>query len=247
MNIEARRTQEIEAWYSRRLKEVAAQVSNLIHMYSGQPEALEAALKRYARDIEDWSIEVSGRMLRKADALDYSEWLKASKKITQKTRQQLRSAVTGGIFRELQDSQVELIKSLPLQAAEKAHEIVEEANLTGARFTDYVEQINNLGKISESRAVLIARTETSRARANFTQARAIATGSRFYRWHSSHDSRVRDMHKDLDGRIFSWDAPPVAGIGKGGEELHAHPGCIFNCRCTAERLFDGFNFNVSDK
>lgn len=246
MNREARKTRELEGWYNRRLQEVAKRVEELCRLYADRPKELEEALRRYAEELKDWSREESARMLLRASRIDYNEWIKESGKISRETRKKLREAGTGNFFRSLQDAQVDLITSLPLEAAEKVHKIVEQANLSGQRFTAFVDDIDHLGQLSRSRAILIARTETSRARANFTQARAEATGSQFYRWHTSHDSRVREMHADLDGKIFSWNSPPVAGIGKGGEELRAHPGCIFNCRCTAERLFVGLNFDVSD-
>ena len=41
------------------------------------------------------------------------------------------------------------------------------------------------------------------------------------------DVKVRSSHADQEGRVFSWDDPPVG----------AHPGEDYNCRCTAEPYY----------
>ena len=88
-----------------------------------------------------------------------------------------------------------------------------------------------IGGTTKARANTIARTEVSRASTMFTQARAEAIGSDGYIWRSSEDSDVRDEHKELNGKFFKWNEPPVADKRTG---IRAHAGCIWNCRCYAE-------------
>jgi SPP1 gp7 family putative phage head morphogenesis protein len=49
-------------------------------------------------------------------------------------------------------------------------------------------------------------------------------------WSTSHDRRVRDSHKELNGRVFTWDNPPIVDPARG---RRAHPGQDYGCRCVA--------------
>lgn len=56
-----------------------------------------------------------------------------------------------------------------------------------------------------------------------------------YVWTTRKDDRVRPDHARLEGRICSWNDPPVVDLRSG---RHAHPGEDYNCRCTAAPLAD---------
>lgn len=84
--------------------------------------------------------------------------------------------------------------------------------------------------VSANKANFLARQETSLFFSKFSMNRASSAGVRKYRWSTSHDIRVRDRHKDLDGTIHSVDDPPVVDLNTG---RRAHPGCDFGCRCAA--------------
>ena len=73
------------------------------------------------------------------------------------------------------------------------------------------------------RAVSSARSSALHlgARSNEAIQRAVGVGS--YRWRTRGDSRVRDSHAALEGRVFSWDDPPPGGP----------PGTEHGCRCVA--------------
>ena len=63
-----------------------------------------------------------------------------------------------------------------------------------------------------------------------------------YRWSSSKDSRVRDCHRALDGKIFRWDDPPEMWYETKADRVytgrHCHPGEDYCCRCVAIPVFD---------
>lgn len=50
-----------------------------------------------------------------------------------------------------------------------------------------------------------------------------------YVWRTRGDNKVRKAHAINNGRIFSWDNPPVTG----------HPGESYGCRCAAEPYVRG--------
>lgn len=48
-----------------------------------------------------------------------------------------------------------------------------------------------------------------------------------YIWRTREDEKVRASHAANDGRIFSWDDPPLTG----------NPGDEYGCRCWAEPYY----------
>jgi SPP1 gp7 family putative phage head morphogenesis protein len=89
---------------------------------------------------------------------------------------------------------------------------------------------------TESRAVLIARTETTSLNANLTQARHEAAGITEFVWSTSRDERVRESHRELDGKRFAYDAlPEIEGEGR-----HL-PGAFPRCRCVAVPVVPGLD------
>lgn len=85
-------------------------------------------------------------------------------------------------------------------------------------------------EVSANKAQFLARQETSLFFSKFSMNRAASAGVRRYRWSTSHDERVRERHKELNGTIHSVDDPPVVDLKTG---RRAHPGEDYNCRCAA--------------
>lgn len=197
-----------------------------------------ADMESLQNDLGSWALGVAGTMLKRTSDADYRAWLKLSETINRGIKTKLREAGTGVVFDTLQREQEELIKTIPSYAAESVHAMAEDAMRNGQRFEDLVTDIKSRWRdLGEFKARRIARTECSRARANFTEARAKAIGSPGYIWRTSGDGRVRPMHAKLNGTFHRWDEPPACDIGKGGELIHSHPGAVFNCRCVAQPLF----------
>ena len=99
--------------------------------------------------------------------------------------------------------------------------------------------------MSKSKAQLIARDQTNKLNGALDQYRQQQLGVSRYTWRTMEDERVRGKpggkwpnarpsHWALDGKVFSWDKPPVSGTG--GERLH--PGQAILCRCYAEPILD---------
>ena len=242
---EPRRTAKLRAWYQGQLFDVCKEIDGIIADIAGRYEPIveagmiTARLNQYAGQLEEWARFTADRMITKASEADYSVWIKTATRIGRETRKLLKNAGIGSVYQQLQQEEVELIKSIPLEAAQKVHEWTKDGLARNERPEQIATRIQQeLSPVVRHRAVCIARTETARARSNFTQARARAVGSTHYKWHTVGDSRVRPMHAALDGTIQSWNDPPVCDLGQGNQPLHAHPGCIYNCRCWAEPIFD---------
>lgn len=130
---------------------------------------------------------------------------------------------------ELTVSNIQLIKSIRTQYLDKVQNAVMQAMVQGTLNKDLAEQLKKLGKDVESRAMLIARDQSSKLNAALTRARHEEVGIKKYMWSTSGDERVRASHAEKDGQIFEYANPP-ADTG--------HPGHDVNCRCVQIPVLD---------
>ena len=99
------------------------------------------------------------------------------------------------------------------------------------------EEIREIGKITQERAQVIARDQTSKMNCNINQVRQTSIGIEEYIWRTAEDNRVvgdpfglypkgnamHGNHYIRNGKIYRWDNPPDDGP----------PGYAINCRCVA--------------
>lgn len=206
---------------------------------------VQRELAAYSRKIEPWARSQSAKMLEQVQRSNKRAYNAKSKAIGVAITVEADDSHIGIIARALMEEQVELIKSIPIEAGRRAQKIALESVLAGTRAAPDQDTVAELQKqmgmteeVAVNRAQLIARTETARANAAINQARAMSVGSGQYRWHNSGDGAVRHSHRiykgaKLQGRVFSWDSPPTLSDGMTG-----HPGTFPNCRCFAEPVFD---------
>jgi len=222
------RSKKVEKQYQRQLLKVAHHVGDIVSRFGGNLDATDAmiaALERYAKAVEPWATAVGARIVAEIDARDKVAWRAASEQISRGLRRELQNAPTGAVARALVEEQVALIKSLPLEAAQRVQNLALEAFTGGKRADDIVAAIMETGGVTASRARTIARTEIGRCTEAFTEARATSIGSEGYIWRTSKDGDVRDSHRRMEGRFVSWDSPPVL------DGLRGHAGAVPNCRC----------------
>lgn len=192
--------------------------------------ALQKMLAGYADLLEPWAWAVANHMVADVQRRDLRMWEANSAEMSRSIRGEFMQAPTGILRRALMNEQVQLIKSLPLEAAQRVHVLTSEALLTSTRAAEVQKEIMRSGEVTASRAKLIARTEVSRTAATFMQARAVHAGSEGYIWRSSRDGDVRPTHQEMEGKYVRWDTPP-----KTDKNLAPyHAGCGPNCRCFAE-------------
>lgn len=190
-------------------------------------------LSAYADALMPWATATAKRMVEDVNQRDLAGWKTASSELSKGLQREIQSADVGETMRRLMAEQVTLIRSIPIEAAQRVHELTIEGLEDSSRAKEVAAEIMRSGEVTKSRAVLIARTETARTAETLTQARAQAIGSTHYIWHTSEDSTVRPDHKILDGKVFAWNDPPVADRHSGAR---ANPGRIFNCRCFSEPI-----------
>jgi len=222
-----------EADYARQLRKVAAAIGRIVEHASPvdprQADDVAKLLTQYADLITPWAQAVAKNMLDPLLKREKAAWLAHSQMMSNELRRELLNAPTGQVYRRLMQEQVELIRSLPLEAAEKVHELTTGRLSSGSR-DDLAEKIQALGSVTRSRAELIAVTETGRAAANLMQARAQYVGSTEYVWRTQRDRVVRPSHREMEGKTVRWDSPPTL------DNLTGHAGCVPRCRCWSEPI-----------
>lgn len=127
------------------------------------------------------------------------------------------------------------IKGWEEEAIFRLREQVEANAFTGFRADKMVDRIMAEAFVSKRKAEFLARQETSLLVSKYRQVKYEDAGIDKYQWSTSHDSRVRHRHEELDGRIFSFDNPPITDQATGARN---NPGEDFNCRCVAIPIFD---------
>jgi SPP1 gp7 family putative phage head morphogenesis protein len=223
---------------------LAGIVRGVAHLVSGfddpldpdQQYTLNQALAHYSFAVKPWARAYATRMVAEADARNRHQWFKASAAISAGLEREINAAPVEWAMRALVDTQVDLIGSLPTEAARKVAMWTREGLVKGQRHEAIRERIlNEIGTVTRARAELIARTETARVASVLTQARALSVGSTHYRWLATMDARTRPDHRRLHGQIFAWVNPPVSDERTG---IRANPGCIWNCRCVAVPILE---------
>ena len=196
-----------------------------------EPSVLVKALRDYAELLKPWAKAVAEYMLADVARRDKTMWRQNSKELGAGIRQVVTNSPVSYALTALQDSQVELITSLPLQAAQRVHDLALESLVDSRRAAEVARDILNTGHVTEARARLIARTEVSRAASNLVQVRSQYAGSDGYIWRTSGDLDVRESHAKMEGKYVRWTEPPTL------DKLTGHAGTLPNCRCFAEPIF----------
>lgn len=225
----------MELEYLRNLKQVVRQINSFIrHMAPdgivANAEELNQALTNYSRLIRPWAKAVASRMLAQVSQSDERAWWNLGKIMGRELRKELQDAPIGQRMQELLGLQVDLITSIPLDAAKRVHELTLKGITEGQRAGDIAKEIMRQNEVSASKAMVIARTEVARTASTLTQARAEYIGSTHYVWRTSRDGDVRDSHRKMEGKVVAWDDPPTL------DNMVGHAGCLPNCRCYPEPI-----------
>ena len=102
--------------------------------------------------------------------------------------------------------------------------------IAGYRSESLIRGIQDENGVNYRKAKFLARNETSLLVSKYREVRYTDNGINYYTWSTSHDERVRKRHKELNGKVFRFDNPPVVDIHS---MRRANPGEDYNCRCVA--------------
>ncbi|MFF5994269.1 minor capsid protein [Lysinibacillus sp. KU-BSD001] len=111
---------------------------------------------------------------------------------------------------------------------EKIEDIILNGVKNGDGYKQIRKQLVEQVGMSHRRAQFIAVDQSGTLFGQMTAKRHQNMGVNRFKWRTSKDERVRDSHKILENKIFSYDDPPKVGL----------PGEDFHCRCIALPVFD---------
>lgn len=222
----------MEIRYGQQLRKIAGYVDTIVKGFDvNSPQnypLITAALNEYGNTLEHWARNAAGRIITDVSLRDEKTWLIYAQDLSRGIKDQIRNTDVGAAYQQLLNDQVRLIKSLPIDAAQRIQDLSTRALIEGSRASEISSLIMATGHVTKSRANTIARTEISRASSVFTQTRAENLGSEGYIWRTSEDVDVRSSHKAMNGKFVYWDEPPTL------DNMVGHAGCLPNCRCYPE-------------
>ncbi len=108
---------------------------------------------------------------------------------------------------------------------QKAEDIV----LSGTRAKDFTKIIEERFAVSTKKAKFLAKQEISLLTSKYKQVKYESVGVSKYKWSIS-NVRTRPDHKALNGKVFSFDDPPISNTSTGARN---NPGEDFGCNCQA--------------
>lgn len=225
--------------YARELTRIARHIGAIVRALfnKNDPESLnqiDTALREYSKVLRPWAKSVSTRMVAEVARRDWKAWKSVSEDMGVLLRKEIETTPIGQRMQQLVNEQVNLITSLPLDAARRVQDLSIKSVYSGDRPAEIVADIMRTGHVTEARARLIARTETGRASTALTQARAEYADSEGYIWRTVKDSDVRPSHRRMEGKFVRWDSPPTL------DRLTGHAGSVPNCRCFCEPVFKNY-------
>jgi len=223
--------ERLESEYMRSLRMLAKQIDHIVKgMAPGgvveDSHELQRVLRSYGTAIRPWATSVAAKMVNRIAEVDDNRWFKLSGQMGDALKRELRTAPTGQWLRRYLEENVNLITSLPEDAATRVHDLTFGALATGRRAEEIQKDILETGDVTLSRARLIARTEVARTASGLVQSRCLHVGVTHYVWRTSMDATVRESHKAMNGKVIAWDTMPTLEDGS-----VTHAGQIYNCRC----------------
>lgn len=234
-----------ESAFYRSLKKVAKTAGHIVEshvtgVHLSNPIEMQKALQDYADLITPWATRQSAKLLDQVQKSNTRAIKNNGVKLVVGLNEQLSDKnFIGALARSLMDEQVALIRSIPIEAGLRAQNIAFEALIHGRRAEPDQDTIDELQKqlglsteVATSRAKLIAVTETARANASITQARAVSVGADAYEWVTTMDGAERESHAQMNGKIIRYDSPPRLSDGTVG-----HAGTFPRCRCWQSPIF----------
>lgn len=157
---------------------------------------------------------------------DFEDNVRTAVAVTPKMTEQAQKAISQSWANNLDL----YIKGWADEAILKLRSKVMDNAMRGQRSANMVKSVMEEYGVSRRKAKFLARQETALLMSNFQEQRYKDIGITKYRWSGSMDKRERHDHKLLEGKIISWDSPPVTNRETGARN---HAGQDFGCRCVA--------------
>jgi SPP1 gp7 family putative phage head morphogenesis protein len=234
----------IEAMYKLFLKKAMEKLEKELANLENPRDILKA-IRKFSNSMEfsDYAEALAGKMVTHVFTDAGRTWREAAREngkgrfIYEALKKELNGHIGGAVNEQIQRN-AEIIKSLPLDISKQVTNHIAEESLKGKRASQIAEEIKEyMPHVTNAKASLIARTETSKTSTALTKARSENLGINWYVWRTSEDSRVRSSHNHMDDILINWNNPPSPEKLIGEKFVgYYHAGNIYNCRCYCEPL-----------
>lgn len=190
--------------------------------------------------IEGFATQLASKMVTQVAFQNAQSWREAARQSSKGSviYNMLRNEMKGELGDRLHfiiKQNAQLIKTVPLNVAERTTRFVQQEQMKGRRSEDIMRDIKPyMNGLKDWQVTRIARTEVAKADTAITRTRAEAINLNWYVWATSHDARVRDSHRIMDTVLVNWSDPPSPeALARMRDRGHYHAGDIYNCRCIA--------------
>lgn len=158
---------KVENQYASSLISVSKQIEKMLKKYDPNSPVssldILQSLREYSEELTEWAKNIAFKLIYNLNEDDKRQWLRQTEMVSQGMRQEIENAPVYGKLQRYMLENVDLIKSMPLKAAQRVQEIIVENIKSGElRAEDLAEKIMSVGNATRGRAQLIARTETAR-------------------------------------------------------------------------------------
>ena len=143
----------------------------------------------------------------------------------------IRNSDLDGVIRVTTAMNTALIRNLAEDTIKRIEMTVYNNAIAGNSVKTLQGQLQKEFGISARRAKLIARDQMGKFNSTMTRLRQQQAGVTEYIWRTSHDERVRALHRSLEGKHYKWDEPT-------GAEGGLPPGQPVQCRCWSEGIIE---------
>lgn len=174
---------------------------------------------------DDQAMSEAWRAVQQLDRVQTTRWRAVAKELAIPPA---RGVLEQVVLEERARVLASYIRDIPAKLQSDVAAQVLKARDEGLSTVDLGKLIAERTGIAQGRAALIARDQLGTLNGELTKRRHTAAGIARYRWQTARDERVRPAHRDVQGKVFLWEAPPDIG----------HPGEPINCRCIAIPVLD---------
>jgi len=117
---------------------------------------------------------------------------------------------------------VSLIQSVPEKLFTELESGIFDRFSAGTRFESLAEYISQRFQVAENSATRIARDQVGKLNGQLTGLRQTNLGVTEYTWETLKGERLRDSHREKQGKTFKWNDPP-SDTGHPGEDINCFP------------------------
>ena len=254
-----RLTREIDGLMEDALREALPKIKAILdlryedaHRYDSQESDLDEINRIFDKALKRiTTVKVMERIAREMDSIKLNvekmtlnEWKKAIKRTL--GIDLFADYYRGEKYKKLVDQwirkNIDLISKFPIESFGTMQQIVFNGWYQSKPTRTIIKEMQEQFGMDRRRAEFIAVDQTSKLCAEITQYQQTEAGVEEYVWSTCRDHRVRSRHRELHGKTFRWDDPPVVDQKTG---RRCHPGEDYRCRCVAIPVFNVGSLDIS--